>query len=186
MCRARKFWAFPALQTTPQSIIYKEYKLDNKTSIFAPAGVNQPYFQAVQCGAKFTTGNALLLHRYACHMQMYLRWKILVSIPDVFRRQIGPWRDALRKENKANYHYKWCKLFVCLVPMRPFLSSNKTVLYHVNGPTTVSIIVFEKGLMDTERNVCDFEIQKCITQWTSYWKRSGLWNVTVLLQFREF
>ena len=50
--------------------------------------------------------------------------------------------------------------------MRPLLSSDKTVFYHVNGPTTVSIIVFEKGLMDTERDVCDFEGQKgeCITQ----------------------
>ena len=49
--------------------------------------------------------------------------------------------------------------------MRPLLSSNKTVLYHVNGPTTVSIILFEKGLMATERDVCDFERQKgeCIT-----------------------
>ena len=63
------------------------------------------------------------------------------------------WRDALGEENKINYHYKWCKLFVCLVPMRPLLSSNKAVLYHVNGPTTVSIIVSEKGLMDTERDV---------------------------------
>ena len=59
MCRARKFWAFPALQTTLKSTIYKEYKMDNNTSIFALAGVNQTYFKTVQCGAKFTTGNAL-------------------------------------------------------------------------------------------------------------------------------
>ena len=59
MCRTRKFWAFPALQTTLKSTIYKEYKLDNNTSIVAFAGVNQTYFETVQCGAKFTTGNAL-------------------------------------------------------------------------------------------------------------------------------
>ena len=41
--RARKFWAFPALQTTLKSTIYKEYQLDNNTSIFALAGVNHPY-----------------------------------------------------------------------------------------------------------------------------------------------
>ena len=121
------------------------------------------------------------------NMQLYLRWKILISIPDVFRLQVGPWRDALREEDKANYHYKWCKLFVCLVPMRPLLSSNKTVLYHVNGPTTVSIIVYEKGLMDTERDVWEFERRKgdCITQWASSWKRVKPRNVTVSPQFRD-
>ena len=40
---------------------------------------------------------------------------------------MGPWRDALREEDKGNYHYKWCKLFVCLVPMSPFLSSNESL-----------------------------------------------------------
>ena len=44
--------------------------------------------------------------------------------------------------------------------MRPLLPSNKTDLYHVNGPTTVSIILFEKGLIDTESKVFDFERQK--------------------------
>ena len=72
MCRARKFWAFPALQTTLKSTIWKEYQLDNNTSMCALAGVNHPYFGPVQCGAKFTTGNALQLHKYACHMQLYL------------------------------------------------------------------------------------------------------------------
>ena len=47
--------------------------------------------------------------------------------------------------------------------MRPLLSSNKTVLYHVNGPTTVSIIVFEKGLMDTERETYEILRDKRVT-----------------------
>ena len=46
------------------------------------------------------------------------------------------------------------------------LPSNKTDLYHVNGPTKVSIILFEKGLINTESKGFDFERPKgdCITQ----------------------
>ena len=44
----------------------------------------------------------------------------------------GEQKSHWDKTNKENYHFKLCRSFVCLVPVRLLLSS-VAVLYHVNG-----------------------------------------------------
>ena len=39
-------------------------------------------------------------------------------------------RHALRQNRLKNYHFRWCKLFACLVQVR-FLLTSKVFLYHV-------------------------------------------------------
>ena len=44
----------------------------------------------------------------------------------------GEQKSHWDKTNKEKYHFKLCRSFVCLVPVRLLLSS-VAVLYHVNG-----------------------------------------------------
>ena len=49
----------------------------------------------------------------------------------VQNRHAGEQVTHWEKTNKENYHFKWCVLFVCLIPLR-LLFSSVADLYHVN------------------------------------------------------
>ena len=54
-----------------------------------------------------------------------------LAIHVVRNRRAGEQESHWDKTNKENYHLKLCMSFLCLVPVRLFLSS-VAILYHVN------------------------------------------------------